>query len=193
MNVLVVSCPARADSFTVALAAAVTDGARASGHVVDLLDLRARRFAPVLEDAEHAGYAADALPPDLVPHVEALRRAEVLVIVAPVWWGGPPARLKGWIDRVWRPDVAFAVDASGRLRPALDNIRRLEVVATLGGPAWAFWLVGQPMRRMLLRALRPCIARGARSGWMALARLDETTPAMRAAFLDKVQRRARSF
>lgn len=193
MNVLVVSCPARADSFTVALAAAVSDGARAAGHRVEQLDLRALRFAPVLEDDEHTGYATAALPPDLIQHVEALRRAEVLVIVAPVWWGGPPARLKGWFDRVWRPDVAFSVESGGRLRPALANIRRVEVVATLGGPAWAFWLVGQPMRRMVLRALRPCIARRARTGWMALSRLDATTPATRTAFLAKVERRARSF
>ncbi len=69
----------------------------------------------------------------------------------------------------------------------------LWLVALAGAGAWAFWLAGQPMRRLLLRALRPCIARRARTGWMALARLDATTPQDRAAFLDLVHRRTRSF
>lgn len=192
MKVLVVSCPARTDSYTVALAAAAADGARAGGHAVQVLDLRALRFAPVLEDDEHRAYDAPEAA-DLAPHIDALRWADALVIVAPVWWGGPPARLKGWLDRVWRPGVAFTVAPDGSLRPGFAQLRRLEVVATLGGPAWAFWLAGQPMRRMLLRALRPCIARRARTGWMALAGLDGTTLQQRAAFLDRVRQRARSF
>jgi NAD(P)H dehydrogenase (quinone) len=29
------------------------------------------------------------------------------VVVHPNWWGQPPAILKGWIDRVFRPGVAY--------------------------------------------------------------------------------------
>jgi NAD(P)H dehydrogenase (quinone) len=48
-----------------------------------------------------------------------------LIVIHSVWWGGPPAILKGWIDRVVRRGVAYdvvpKVDASrmghvGRLR-----------------------------------------------------------------------------
>jgi putative NADPH-quinone reductase len=32
------------------------------------------------------------------------------VIVHPNWWGQPPAILKGWVDRVIRPGVAYAFE-----------------------------------------------------------------------------------
>ena len=48
-------------------------------------------------------------------HCAELTRADGLIVVHPNWWGYPPAILKGWIDRVIRPGVAYelAVEASG--------------------------------------------------------------------------------
>ena len=34
-------------------------------------------------------------------------QAQGIVIVHPNWWGQPPAILKGWVDRVLRPEVAY--------------------------------------------------------------------------------------
>ncbi len=33
--------------------------------------------------------------------------AEGIIIIHPSWWGQPPAILKGWLDRVFRLDVAY--------------------------------------------------------------------------------------
>jgi FMN-dependent NADH-azoreductase len=38
-----------------------------------------------------------------------LERAAGFLVVHPDWWGGPPAILKGWIDRVLRPGSAYEV------------------------------------------------------------------------------------
>lgn len=41
---------------------------------------------------------------------QTLRRgcvADGIIIVHPNWWGQPPAILKGWVDRVIRPGVAY--------------------------------------------------------------------------------------
>ncbi|MDP2211364.1 MAG: NAD(P)H-dependent oxidoreductase [Candidatus Aquicultor sp.] len=40
----------------------------------------------------------------------ALTTADGIVIIHPNWWGQPPAILKGWIDRVIRPGVAYEFD-----------------------------------------------------------------------------------
>jgi NAD(P)H dehydrogenase (quinone) len=40
-------------------------------------------------------------------HCEEIAQAEGIVIVHPNWWGQPPALLKGWIDRVLRPGIAY--------------------------------------------------------------------------------------
>ncbi len=48
-----------------------------------------------------------ALPEPIRRHCEELRSADGIVIVHPNWWGQPPAILKGWVDRVVRPGVAY--------------------------------------------------------------------------------------
>jgi putative NADPH-quinone reductase len=45
--------------------------------------------------------------PVVEAHCRDLASAEAIVIVHPNWWGQPPAVLKGWVDRVIRPDVAY--------------------------------------------------------------------------------------
>jgi NAD(P)H dehydrogenase (quinone) len=42
-------------------------------------------------------------------HAERLAWAEGLVFVYPTWWYGLPAMLKGWLDRVWTPEITFAI------------------------------------------------------------------------------------
>ena len=71
--------------------------------------------------------------PVLSTHIALLQAAEALVFVYPTWWGGPPAMVKGWLDRVWVEGVAFRrVGGSNRPRARLTNIRRLVVVTTHG-------------------------------------------------------------
>ncbi|WP_221794993.1 NAD(P)H-dependent oxidoreductase [Oceanobacter mangrovi] len=61
-------------------------------------------FDPVLQN----GYDTEqALEPDLQEFLQALQWAEHIVIVAPVWWGGIPAVLKGLIDRTFLPGQTF--------------------------------------------------------------------------------------
>ena len=38
-----------------------------------------------------------------------LEKADFLIFVFPIWWGGVPAILKGWFDRVWIEGVAFTL------------------------------------------------------------------------------------
>ncbi|HEY4976136.1 MAG TPA: NAD(P)H-dependent oxidoreductase, partial [Gaiellaceae bacterium] len=45
--------------------------------------------------------------PKIAGHCEELAAAEGIVVIHPNWWGQPPALLKGWIDRVVLPGVAY--------------------------------------------------------------------------------------
>lgn len=40
-------------------------------------------------------------------HCDEIAGADGIVIIHPNWWGQPPAILKGWVDRVLRPGVAY--------------------------------------------------------------------------------------
>jgi putative NADPH-quinone reductase len=47
------------------------------------------------------------LPRVISKHCAEIAQAEGIIIIHPNWWGQPPAVLKGWIDRVLRPGVAY--------------------------------------------------------------------------------------
>ena len=75
------------------------------GHEVILHDLYAEGFDPALPAGEIP--EKTDLPVEIDGHCRDLASAEGLVIVHPNWWGMPPAVVKGWVDRVFRPGVAY--------------------------------------------------------------------------------------
>lgn len=180
------------ESFNTALCEAAVESARVAGHEVRLIDLHGDGFNPVLSVEERRGYDKDVpIPADLQPHVQALQWAEGLILVYPTWWYAQPAILKGWMDRVWRPNIAFTLHDEGqRLRPALMNIRLIGVVTTFGSPWW-FWtfLIGAPGRKIILRGLRFCTARRTRTFWLGLHDMDGQSATTRARFIDRVKAR----
>ncbi|WP_426957901.1 NAD(P)H-dependent oxidoreductase [Muricoccus radiodurans] len=187
MRVLLVHCHPRPDSLSAALASAVRAALEGAGHEVDWRDLYAEGFDPVL-GAEERGRYHD-VPGNLLgleDHAASLRAAEALVLVYPTWWYGLPAMLKGWLDRVWAPGVAFHLGA-GAIEPGLKNIRRLAVVTTYGSPWWLLLYFGRPDRKLIGRGLRRLCAPGCRLDWHALTRMDGRSPAECAAFLRRVE------
>lgn len=92
-------------SFNHAIAQTVVRQLQRNGYDISFHDLYAENFDPLL--------AAEEIPKDIVlprairGHCEELRQAEGIVIIHPNWWGQPPAVLKGWIDRVIRPGIAY--------------------------------------------------------------------------------------
>jgi putative NADPH-quinone reductase len=92
-------------SFNHALASAVREVLTDAGHRVSFHDLYAESFDPLLPAAEVESVCE--LPADIAAWCDEIAAAEGIVIVHPNWWGQPPAILKGWVDRVIRPGVAY--------------------------------------------------------------------------------------
>ena len=105
MRVSVILAHPDLNSFNHAIAAAVADTLTANGHEINFHDLYKERFDPLLPTAEIPREAD--LPPDIARHCREIASADGIVIVHPNWWGQPPAVLKGWVDRVIRPGVAY--------------------------------------------------------------------------------------
>jgi len=95
----------RQGSFNHAIAATAVQKLEAQGHEVWFHDLYQEDFDPVLLAPELERQAN--LNPDLAQHCEEIAQADGIVIVHPNWWGQPPAILKGWVDRVLRPELAY--------------------------------------------------------------------------------------
>ncbi len=114
-----------------ALADAYAEGAESGGHTVERLDIGALRFDLLRSQAE---FEKGTAPPDIAAAQEAIRRAEHLVVVFPLWLGDMPALLKGFFEQTLRPGFAFAYRPSGLPQKHLSG-RSARIVVTMGMPA----------------------------------------------------------
>jgi putative NADPH-quinone reductase len=176
--VLVVYAHPDPDSFIAAVRDRVVATLAQRGRSVDVLDLYGEAFDPVF-NVDDVRAHHDHLPPTgvLAEHVERVCRVRVIVFVYPTWYGGPPAMLKGWIDRVITPAAP------------LHNIHRLVVVVSHGSSKAVNALGGEPGKRMIFRTLRALCHPLARSRWIALYGIDRASAADREAFMARVERR----
>lgn len=190
MRVLVIYAHPVETSFVASLHGRVVDTLREGSHVVDDCDLNAEGFDPVLSRQDRIDYHDPASDRGRVaPHIERLKAAEALVFVYPVWTFGFPAILKGYLDRVWLPGVAFELDARGHLAFTLRHVRRLAAVCTYGGERWRAMLMGDPPRRLVKRMIRAHVAPRSRCDYLACYDMNHTTPERRAAFMARVEQR----
>jgi putative NADPH-quinone reductase len=105
MKISVILAHPEPGSFNHAIADTAVTELRLNGHTVRFHDLYAEGFDPILSGKEIPPGAV--IPPTVAIHCEEIAAADGIVIVHPNWWGQPPAILKGWIDRVLRPGVAY--------------------------------------------------------------------------------------
>jgi NAD(P)H dehydrogenase (quinone) len=92
-------------SFNHVIAKAAVGALKENGHDVIYHDLYAEKFDPILPAYEIPKGAE--VDPVVQSHCDEIAVADGIVIVHPNWWGQPPAILKGWVDRVIRPGVAY--------------------------------------------------------------------------------------
>ena len=105
MNILIVAANPAGTSLCNALADVCIAAVKGLGHRVVFHDLYREKFQPVLAAEELL--RGNRPGPVLGRHCRDLRGADGIIIVHPNWWGQPPAVLTGWIDRVFRPGVAY--------------------------------------------------------------------------------------
>lgn len=181
-------CHPSGESLGAALAAAVAGAARDAGAEVTVHDLYRDGFDPRLAASEVASPAfADPLAER---YARDLLGADAVAVVHPVWFFGPPAVLKGWVERVVREGVAFEVGPDGRVAGRL-RARAALVVTTgnagvrteeaLGDPVTRFWrdVAFGPAGVTDVRRLAFAPVRGSsaeeRASWLAAAERETAT------------------
>lgn len=143
----IVYCHPEPGSFVGAMANTARETLQQQGWEVSFSDLYAKNFNPVAHARDfasrrHPAYLVysleqrhaletDTLAPDIAAEMEPVLRADLLILVFPVFWFSMPAMLKGWVDRVF---------LSGRFyggRRVYDHGgmvgRKAMVVTSLGG------------------------------------------------------------
>lgn len=94
-------------------------------------------------------------PKDIREHQAKVANADALVFIAPVWFVGFPAILKGWIERVFTLGFAFSLtsegwhgDINGRL-PRLKHDKALIINTTIFDAAAYATGLGEAMRKLI--------------------------------------------
>lgn len=123
-------------------------------HEVDLLAVH--DFDPVLSAAERAAYHSDrpVISDDVRDSAARLQAAEALLFCYPTLAFNVPATLKGWLERVMVPGVAFVFDDQHRVRPGMQNIRRIGAVTTSPHSRLARFRARDAGKRTTARTLR---------------------------------------
>ncbi len=146
-NVLIVVAHPDPASFNHAQANAMAFALRAAGHEVTISDLAGEGFradlgphdmteradttrfhvqAEQAHAARSGGFAAD-----IAREQARVAAADNLILQFPLWWGGPPGLMKGWIDRVL--SYGFAYVDGRRFDSGVFKGRRAMLSVTTGG------------------------------------------------------------
>jgi NAD(P)H dehydrogenase (quinone) len=186
-RVLVVYCHPNPKSYTHAVLDEVRAGLGAASAEVRVLDLHADGFDPVLVvNEEHRRRDLDKVEATRA-HRELVAWCDAMVLIYPVWWGGFPAMIKGWIDRVFVSGLTYSFE--GRPKEAVfpaGLMRGKEAhffytldspwLVALVDPGWlsiyftTFWYCGfGPIRRYYLSRLKLTTPEE-RTRWLARVR-----------------------
>jgi len=150
-----------------ALLDAYAEGARQAGHTLRRVDVAALDF-PLLRSKRD--WDTGTAPPALLPAQEAILWCEHMVIGFPLWLGGMPALLKGFLEQVARPGFALSRPPKGDMPAKLLKGRSARLVVTMGMPALVYrWY----FRAHSLKALERNIL-----GFVGIAPIHETLVGM---------------
>lgn len=169
-RVALVACVSSDDAVLAQARNRAIAGFEAGGHEVRLLNLIADGFDPIVNADQWAAHAAAGLPDGLAgTYAETVMWSDTLVFVYPTIWGGQPALLKGWLDRVFTNGVAYdIVPGASRISGRLKQIDRIMVITTYSTKRWRSRLHGEPGKKVMKRGVRALCGLTARSSWLAL-------------------------
>jgi len=97
---VVVLCHPEETSFNMSVAREYCTAVAAHGHEVVLRDLYRMGFDPVLKAQEQPQSPAYMRSADVSDEMAIIAGASVYVLVYPIWFGTPPAMMKGYVERV---------------------------------------------------------------------------------------------
>lgn len=183
-KILIINGHPNKEAFNYGIATAYKKGAENSGAEVKEIIIADLKFNPNLQ----FGYQKRTeLEPDLTEAWEKIKWAEHLVWIHPVWWGGLPAILKGFIDRVFLPGFAFQYKENSMWWDKLLKGKTAHVITTIDQPSWYYWLVyGRPSVNQLKKAtLEFCGVKPVKVTYFGVVKT--ATNELREKWLDKVE------
>jgi len=178
-------------SYSAALLAAVTKGLHSSGHQIDLIDLHADGFNPVMSAEELSAWRQKkTLDPIVEDYQKRLLEADHIVFIFPIWWESMPALTKGFIDKVFAKGIIYEEPKPGR--PFVSKLKKLKGVSLLtvmATPGFIYrWVFGNPITKILFRGTFRKMGFH-KLKWYNYTSMDGRSIEVRSKYLDKTEKR----
>lgn len=129
MRHLIVAAHPSQKSFNHAVVEAYMSALTERRHHVVCRDLYAEHFNPILSARDLSAIGSRRTAKDIRGEQAAVRRADVLTLISPLWWSGFPAILKGYLDRVFCVGFAYAIK-QGEYLPGLAGKKGVIITTT---------------------------------------------------------------
>ena len=133
---VVILCHPDERSFNAAVARTYCETVRSQGHEAILRDLYRLGFDPVLKTGERPAVGAQTLSSDVNRELETIRDADIFVLVYPIWFGTPPAMLKGYVERVLGAGFSYRAAQAQEPHPWLGGKHLLSVTTSGNTSTW---------------------------------------------------------
>ena len=174
-------------SFCAALCKRVRLQLEKQGEEVDLIDLHADGFDPVMSAADLANWRKGVpMNGQVADYQDRIREANRIVFIFPVWWELMPAMTKGFIDKVYAKNVLYDQGDGTHMATRLSRDMRVVVMTVMSTPTGLYKTVfGKPVVKALQRGT--FAKTGLRNfTWMPYAGVDKLSPEQRETLLASV-------
>lgn len=183
-------------SYCNAILESAMNGLQESGQPCDLIHLDKDGFNPVMNAAELKAFAQARtmgakvlkdLDVQTLDYAARLQQAEHLVLVFPVWWELMPALMKGFIDKLIFPAIAYGYTERGMMKSTLTRLKKVTVISTMNtpGPIYRF-IFGNALRgALLMGTFRKIGCRNLK--WISLTRVKGVTQEKRMKWLQDIK------
>lgn len=129
------------ESFNAAIAKRYAETVHSNHQDTVLSDLYAPGFDPLLKESERFTREDQPFSPDVETELDLIRKCDIVTFIYPLWFGTPPAIIKGYVDRVF--GAGFRLTDLATQKNDLFGEKQLAVVTT--SASTLPWLEAQGM------------------------------------------------
>ena len=147
MNILIINGNPKESSFSDAICEAYKKGAEEKKAHVEVINVRDLDFDLNLSQGYNKPTVFEA---DLEKAKELLLWADHMLWVHPLWWYSCPALLKGFIDRLFLPNITYKFEEGALFPTQLLKGKTARIICTADTPHWYYrFIMGSPATHQL--------------------------------------------
>jgi NAD(P)H dehydrogenase (quinone) len=196
MKVLIIFNHPYEGSYCNAVLNSVTQGLQRANHEVDIIHLDKDGFNPVMTAQDLKAFR-DKYPidPKVIEYKNRLEDADHIVFIFPIWWELMPALMKGFIDKVIFPGVAYDYTnaTNTKMKPLWTKVKGVTMITTMNTPGVFYWgIFGNAIQKAMMRGTFWKLGYKNRK-WISLNMVKLVSSERRKKWLDKIEQQFTNF